>query len=73
MAAALIYLATLSFVPVFLGYLSFFFTKRTKLISNERINSDILILLLIFIFSFINKIIGYNKATVLQDFIPETA
>lgn len=72
MPSFLLYLATLSFVPVFIGYLSFGFLGQKKIRYLGRINNDTIIIWLIITLSFFNKLIGFNQASSIVDIIPET-
>ncbi|GAP67739.1 hypothetical protein BA6E_101183 [Bacteroidales bacterium 6E] len=72
MAAILIYLATIAYIPVSLGYISFFFIKKEKFVLKEKININIVIILSIISLSFINKLVGYEKANNYFNIMPET-
>jgi hypothetical protein len=72
MFVALLYLATLSFVPIFVGYFSFFFIKKEKLINDFKLDVNVFIILLIVLFTTFNKLLNIDKVETIKDLVPET-
>jgi len=72
MIGLLLYIATFAFIPVSIGYFTFFFVKRERLIADMMINRNILLILAIILLSFTNKLIGIGHISSFVQVIPET-
>lgn len=73
MIGFLIYVATIVYVPVSLGYFTFFFVRKERFISPHGIDVNILLIITIVFASFVNKLFGFNASYSIFQLIPETA